>query len=37
MTVEDVKRKLTVILSADVEGYRRLMGKEEVGAFRLYE
>ena len=26
MTAENVKRKLTAILSADVEGYSRLMG-----------
>jgi adenylate cyclase len=26
----DIKRKLTAILSADVEGYSRLMGEDEV-------
>ena len=31
MPVEYVKRKLTTILNADVEGYSRLMGKDEVG------
>jgi hypothetical protein len=29
MTTEDVKRKLTAILSADVQGYSRLMGDDE--------
>ena len=29
MTTEDVKRKLTAILSADVEGYSRLMDDDE--------
>ena len=29
MTAEDVKRKLTAILSADVQGYSRLMGDDE--------
>jgi adenylate cyclase len=29
MTVEKTKRKLTVILSADVKGYSRLMGEDE--------
>ena len=30
MTTESVKRKLTAILSADVKGYSRLMGEDEV-------
>jgi adenylate cyclase len=30
MTTEDVKRKLTAIFSADVEGYSRLMGEDEL-------
>ena len=30
MTAKDVKRKLTAILSADVQGYSRLMGDDEV-------
>jgi adenylate cyclase len=34
MTNQDVKRKLTAILSADVEGYSRLMSKDEVGTIR---
>ena len=34
MTPENVKRKLTAILSADVEGYSRLMGQDEVGTIR---
>lgn len=29
MTTQEVKRKLTVILSADVKGYSRLMGEDE--------
>ena len=29
MTTNDVKRKLTAILSADVQGYSRLMGDDE--------
>jgi adenylate cyclase len=31
MTTQDVKRKLTAILSADVKGYSRLMGADEEG------
>jgi adenylate cyclase len=30
MTTQEVKRKLTTILSADVKGYSRLMGEDEV-------
>ena len=30
MTTEDVKRKLTAIFSADVVGYSRLMGEDEL-------
>jgi len=30
MATEDVKRKLTAIFSADVEGYSRLMGEDEL-------
>ena len=30
MTTERAKRKLSAILSADVEGYSRLMSKDEV-------
>jgi class 3 adenylate cyclase len=29
MTTEGVKREITAILSADVKGYSRLMGKDE--------
>ncbi len=29
MTTQEVKRKLTAILSADVKGYTRLVTKEE--------
>ncbi len=32
MTEEAFKRKLTAILSADVEGYTRLMSQDEVGS-----
>jgi adenylate cyclase len=31
MTTQEVKRKLTAILSADVKGYSRLMGEDELG------
>jgi adenylate cyclase len=31
MTTQEVKRKLAAILSADVKGYSRLMGEDEVG------
>jgi len=34
MTAERVKRKLAAILSADVKGYSRLMGEDEVGTIR---
>jgi len=34
MTTEGVKRKLTAILSADVKGYSRLMGEDEVETVR---
>jgi adenylate cyclase len=34
MNTQDVKRKLTAILSADVEGYSRLMGEDEIGTIR---
>jgi adenylate cyclase len=34
MTVEEVKRKLAAILSADVKGYSRLMGEDEKGTVR---
>ncbi len=30
MSVEDIKRKLTATFSADVEGYSRLMGDDEL-------
>jgi len=30
-----VERKLTAILSADVKGYSRLMGEDEVGTLRI--
>ena len=33
MTDNSVKRKLTAILCADVKGYSRLMGEDEVGTF----
>lgn len=34
MAEEGFKRKLTAILSADVEGYSRLMGDDEEITFR---
>jgi adenylate cyclase len=34
MTAQEVKRKLTAILSADVKGYSRLMGEDEGGTVR---
>ena len=37
MTEEPVKRKLSAILSADVKGYSRLMGEDEVGTIRTLE
>ncbi len=35
MTTQEVKRKLTAILSADVKGYSRLMGEDEVGTIHM--
>jgi len=35
MTEERTRRKLTAILIADVEGYSRLMGEDEVGTVQL--
>jgi adenylate cyclase len=37
MTEERVKRKLSAILSADVVGYSRLMGEDEVLTVRTLE
>jgi adenylate cyclase len=34
MSTQEVKRKLTAILSTDVKGYSRLMGEDEVGTIR---
>lgn len=34
MASQDVRRKLTAILSADVKGYSRLMGKDEAGTIQ---
>ncbi len=34
MTTQEVKRKLTAILSADVRGYSRLMGENEVATLK---
>ena len=34
MTAQGIKRKLSAILSADVEGYTRLMSQDEVGTIR---
>jgi adenylate cyclase len=35
MTTQEVKRKLTAILSADVKGYSRLMGENEVQTLKI--
>ncbi len=37
MSNESLKRKLTAIDSADVEGYSRLMGEDEVAIVRTLE
>ena len=37
MTEERIKRKLAAILSADVKGYSRLMGDDEVSTVRTLE
>ena len=37
MTTEDFKRKLIAILSADVVGYSRLMGKDESATVKTLE
>ena len=34
MPTQEVRRKLTAILSADVKGYSRLMGEDEEGTIR---
>ena len=34
MNTQDFKRKLTAVFSADVAGYSRLMGEDEVGTVR---
>jgi len=34
MAEDSVKRKLTAILCADVKGYSRLMGEDEVGTYQ---
>jgi adenylate cyclase len=34
MTTQEVRRKLTAILNADVKGYSRLMGKDEIGTIQ---
>ena len=34
MTTQEVKRKLTTILSGDVKGYVRLLAKDEAGTIR---
>jgi len=34
MATQEVKRRLTAILSADVKGYSRLMGEDEVGTIQ---
>ena len=37
MITQDFKRKLTAIMSADVAGYSRLMGDNEVETVRTLE
>jgi adenylate cyclase len=37
MTAEKIKRKLAAILSADVKGYSRLMGEDEIATVRTLE
>ena len=37
MTTGRVKRKISAIFSADVEGYSRLMGDDEVATVRTLE
>jgi adenylate cyclase len=34
MTTQEIKRKLTAILSADMESYTRLMAKDEAGTLQ---
>jgi adenylate cyclase len=34
MTAQEIKRKLAAILSADVKGYSRLLGEDELGTIR---
>jgi adenylate cyclase len=34
MTTQEAKRKLAAILSADVKGYSRLLGEDELGTIR---
>ncbi len=35
MELQRIERKLTAILSADVKGYSRLMGEDEVGTVHM--
>ena len=35
MTTQEIKRKLTAILSADVKEYSQLMGEDELGTIRI--
>ena len=37
MATQKVKRKLTAILNADVKGYSRLMGEDEVAKDRIID
>ncbi len=36
MEPHSVERRLTAILSADVQGYSRLMGENEVAIIRIF-
>ena len=37
MSTDTTKRKMAAILSADVKGYSRLMGEDEVGTIRVLQ
>ncbi len=37
MSTDSIRRKLTAVMSADVKGYSRLMGVDEVGTIRTLE
>ena len=37
MDIQDVKRRLTAVFSADVAGYSRLMGEDEAAILKTLE